>query len=57
MSTFMSADSENRQARLAEIRREIEAGTYETPEKLEAAVEKLLERLVASGDANFNNPR
>lgn len=27
------------------IRREIAAGTYETPEKLEAALEKLLQRL------------
>jgi hypothetical protein len=27
------------------VRREIEAGTYETPEKWEAALEKLLERL------------
>jgi hypothetical protein len=27
------------------VRREIQAGTYETPEKLEAALEHLLERL------------
>jgi hypothetical protein len=39
----MPADSRSRQARLAEIRRQIAAGTYETPEKLQAAVEKMLE--------------
>jgi hypothetical protein len=27
------------------VRREIEAGTYDTPEKLEAALERLLRRL------------
>lgn len=34
-----------RQQRLAEIRRQIEAGTYETPEKLEAAVDAMLAKL------------
>lgn len=33
---------ETRSQRLARIRREIEAGEYETPEKLEAAVERML---------------
>ena len=30
---------------VARIKREIEAGTYETPERIDAAVEKLLEEL------------
>ena len=34
-----------RSSRVAEIRAQIEAGTYETPEKLEAAVERLLDEL------------
>lgn len=33
---------ETRAERLARIKREIEAGTYETPDKLEAAVERML---------------
>lgn len=36
------SQSEVRAQRLAQIRAEIEAGTYETPEKLEAALTKLL---------------
>ena len=43
-------DSEDRQARLKEIRRQIAAGTYETPEKLSAAVDKLLERMERAED-------
>ncbi len=38
-------NSAQRQARLAEIRRQIAEGTYETPERIAAAVEKMLERL------------
>lgn len=34
--------AETRADRLARIQREIAAGTYETPEKLEAAVERML---------------
>ncbi|SFI77901.1 flagellar biosynthesis anti-sigma factor FlgM [Planctomicrobium piriforme] len=37
---------ETRQQRLERIRREIQAGTYETPEKLEAAIERMLGVLV-----------
>ncbi len=33
---------ETRAERLARIKREIEAGTYETPEKLDAAIERML---------------
>lgn len=36
------APVESRQERLARIKREIEAGTYETADKLEAAIEKML---------------
>jgi negative regulator of flagellin synthesis FlgM len=34
---------------VARVRREIAAGTYDTPEKLDAALERLLDRL--EGDA------
>ena len=43
-------DSPDRQARLAEIRRQIAEGTYETPEKISAAVEKMLESLALPSD-------
>ena len=43
--TSKSSDSSDRQARLAAIRREIAAGSYETPEKLDRAVDALLDRL------------
>jgi len=32
---------------VARVRREIEAGTYETPERIEAAVERLLYDLIS----------
>jgi hypothetical protein len=41
-------ESEGREVRwelVARVRQEIAAGTYETPEKLEAALERLLDRL------------
>jgi len=38
------ADSAIRHELVARVRREIEAGTYETPEKLDAALARLLER-------------
>jgi len=34
-----------REQRLAQIRAEIEAGTYDTPERLEAAVDRMLREL------------
>jgi hypothetical protein len=46
--TFLSVASEPRDFRadlVVRIRREIAEGTYETPEKLEAALERLLARL------------
>jgi negative regulator of flagellin synthesis FlgM len=36
-----------RAQRLEQIRQQIEAGTYETPEKLDAAVNRMLEELFA----------
>ena len=36
---------EIRQEKVARIRAEIEAGTYETPERLEATIDRLLEEL------------
>jgi hypothetical protein len=38
-----------RQALVDRVRREIAAGTYDTPEKLDAALEELLRRLEGSG--------
>lgn len=40
-----STTSPMRAARLAQIQAEIAAGTYETPDKLEAAVDRLLDDL------------
>ncbi|WP_437205097.1 hypothetical protein [Planctomicrobium sp. SH664] len=40
------SQGETRAQRLARIRREIQSGTYETPEKLEAAIERMLGVLV-----------
>jgi len=34
-----------RQEKVAELQRQIEAGVYETPERIEQAVQKLLEEL------------
>ncbi len=42
MLDSLGQSSKVRSERLAQIKSEIEAGTYETPEKLEAALEKLL---------------
>lgn len=39
------ADERVRHDLVARVRRELEAGTYETPEKLEIALERLLDRL------------
>lgn len=41
----VSDDPVQRSARLARIQAEIEAGTYESPEKLEIAVERLLREI------------
>jgi hypothetical protein len=40
-----------RDSRLAEIRRQITAGTYETPERLSAAVDALLADLDGRADS------
>lgn len=45
MTGFSEPDASQREQRVAEIRRQIAAGAYETPEKLELAVEILLDRL------------
>lgn len=37
--------AEDRQAHLATIRQQIAAGTYETPDKLDGAVERLLDEI------------
>ena len=42
-----SQSSAVRAERVAQIKAAIEAGTYETPEKLEAALDKLLDELEA----------
>ena len=43
----LAESGELRQARLAQIKAAIEAGEYETPEKLEAAVDRLLDELLS----------
>ena len=47
MLDSLSQSPEIRAERLAQIKSEIDAGTYETPEKLEAALEKLLAEIGA----------
>lgn len=41
----MSTDPQVREARLQEIQAQIAAGTYETPEKLEAAIMRMLSEI------------
>jgi hypothetical protein len=45
MAGLPELDASDRPARIAEIRRQIAAGVYETPEKLEQAIDALLDRL------------
>ncbi len=40
-----SSDSNRRARLIARIRRQIQEGVYETPEKLEIALQRLLERI------------
>jgi len=47
MMDTLNQSSELRAERLAQIKSEIEAGTYETADKLEAALEKLLDEIGA----------
>ena len=50
-------DIDAQQARLDEIRRQIEAGTYETPERLSAAVDSLLLDLEGRAESVDRLPR
>lgn len=50
------SDSAGREARIAEIRRQIAAGAYETPERLDRAVDALLDRL-NSGETAPDAPK
>ncbi|MBM81249.1 MAG: flagellar biosynthesis protein FlgM [Planctomycetaceae bacterium] len=45
MMETLNQSSELRAERLAQIKSEIESGTYETPDKLEAALERLLDEI------------
>jgi anti-sigma28 factor (negative regulator of flagellin synthesis) len=47
----------DRQARLAEVRRQIAAGTYETHERLEAAADALLDELALFDELAGEPPR
>ncbi|MCG8583978.1 MAG: flagellar biosynthesis anti-sigma factor FlgM [Pirellulales bacterium] len=47
-----------REWKIAEIRKQIAAGTYETPDKVDAAVEEMLRRFEEpSADASPQKPR
>ena len=48
---------EDRPARLSAIREQIAAGTYETPDKLEVAVERLLQSLGDEYEADGDEPQ
>lgn len=54
--TTTAPDAADRAARIAAIRREIAAGTYETPEKLSAALDAMLEK-IEKNDAPPPRPR
>ena len=47
----MKESAEQRSARLAQIREQVAAGSYETPDKLDLAVERLLQAIVDRPDA------
>jgi anti-sigma28 factor (negative regulator of flagellin synthesis) len=57
MTRYPSETQAERQARLASIRREIEAGTYETPDRLSIAVERLAADLEDRDDFSVTRPR
>lgn len=48
----LNQSSEIRAERLAQIRAAIEAGEYETPEKLEAALQKMLDEIEPRGETS-----
>jgi hypothetical protein len=56
MANLPDLDASDRQSRIAEIRRQIAAGAYETPEKLEQAIDALLDRLAFSEPPSKSNP-
>lgn len=56
MPRLPELDAAARQAKVAKIRRQIAAGTYETPDKLERAIDAFLDRLPAK-DAPAGKPR
>ncbi len=55
--TSSSNPAAEREAHLAEIRRQIVDGTYETPERLEAAVNALLDELCEESDRPPPRPK
>jgi len=56
MAGLPDLDASDRQSRIAEIRSQIAAGAYETPEKLEQAIEGFLDRLASGGRPVKSNP-
>ena len=56
VKTTTTPDTTDHAARIAAIRREIAAGTYETPEKLSAALDAMLEKIEKT-DAPPTRPR
>lgn len=57
MQSFTNHQTAARAVRLAEIRLRIEAGTYETPDRLERAVETFLQRQSGNPAATENAGR
>lgn len=57
-TTMYSERDASRAERILRIRREIAAGVYETPNKLEAALDRFLDRHAADGHpADHDEPR
>ena len=57
MAGLPDLDASDRQARIAEIRRQIAAGVYETPDKLEQAVDAFLDRVAFAEPPAKSDPK
>jgi hypothetical protein len=57
MANLPNLNASDRQARIAEIRRQIAAGVYETPDKLEQAIDAFLDRSTPGGPPAKSDPK